>query len=139
DSAFEQTERKYDRDIEGHLGIEKPYKMRVTVNSGKLGTNFNFEDMDNGIDITVKSRVLRLFKTYDIYKNDGAFDATAAHTYIDYLFPLSWINPSLRTLQIRGADGSMLGWISGTFFTLEHGKFRIYERSGKHVATASSK
>lgn len=126
-------------EVEGHLNMTKPYKMRLTVNQGTLGTDFNLEDMDNGIDVVIMKRKLRLFTMYDLYKNDGSWDATAFHRTVDYLNPLAWQSASYRSLRVKGADGSGLGRLEGTLLTLETAKFNIYDRIGKHVAVAHFK
>ena len=125
------TEEDKKIEIEGHLCVSNPYRTRITTQSSLFGDNFQFEDFENGVDNTIK-RTVRFFETFDLYKNDGTFDATLKNDWKNYQPFIS----SYRSYTVKGADGSTLGRIHSTPFTTNDQKFFIYDRNNKHQATA---
>ncbi len=126
-------------EVEGHLSFTEPYKMEISVNEGALGDDFNFEDFDNGIDVVIRKRRLRILTTYDLYKNDGSFDAKMSHKITDYINPLAFFASSQQSFKVRGADGSHLGSISGVLITFEKAMYEVYDRHGRLAAVARVK
>lgn len=88
--------------------------------------------------MVIRKRRLRLLTTYDLYKNDGSFDATMSHKLSDYINPLAFF-ASQQSFNIEGADGSYLGSISGVCMTLEKAMYEVYDRYRNLVAVARVK
>ena len=116
--------------IEGHLTVTQPYNIRITTDSGMLGGDYQFEDQQNGIDNAVRKQALRAFTSYDLYKNDGSWDATAEFTwssYIPFMPDIYW-----HSYHVRGSNGESQGYIITTPLTFKDAKFRL-EDSEKHL------
>lgn len=118
--------------IDGHLAVTQPYSIRITTDSGLLGDDYQYEDVQNGIDNTIKKRALRFFSTYDLYKNDGTWDATAEFTWSSYAHRIYW-----NSYHVRGSNDKSLGYILTSPATMKDAKFYLQNGDQESLAAAT--
>lgn len=122
-------------ETDGHLAVTQPYSIRITTDSGLLGYDYQFEDSQNGIDNTLKKRTLRVFGTYDLYKNDGTWDATTEFTwssYVPVMPDIYW-----HSYHVRGSNGQSLGYILTTPVTMKDAKLYLQDSDQQTLAAAT--